>query len=209
MSARVQPRALAQPQAHPEAAAQAKLPAYFYRLSAADQKRYLASDGVQGFRLTVTPDIRAKAENLRAALATQRLGTITQASQRLVDALCYALGVGPPMVEVRGVRPRNQRGELHGIFYPRPRSPYIVLWARTAKRHDLVAPKTFLRTLIHELVHHLDYALLKLGTSFHTSGFFQRESFLVRALLLVENGKAAPAVTPAQSASITRRAKAT
>jgi hypothetical protein len=53
---------------------------------------------------------------------------------------------------------------------------------RTAQRHDVVKPKTFLRTLMHELGHYLDYALLRLDDSFHTSGFFKRESFLVRTL---------------------------
>jgi hypothetical protein len=53
---------------------------------------------------------------------------------------------------------------------------------RTAQRHDIVKPKTFVRTLMHELGHHLDYALLKLGDSYHTRGFFQRESSLVHAL---------------------------
>ncbi len=53
---------------------------------------------------------------------------------------------------------------------------------RTAQRHDVVKPKTFIRTLLHELGHYLDYALLKLDDSFHTGGFFKRESFLVRAL---------------------------
>jgi hypothetical protein len=53
---------------------------------------------------------------------------------------------------------------------------------RTAQRHDVVKPKTFLRTLMHELGHYLDYALLRLEDSFHTTGFFRRESFLVRTL---------------------------
>src|ERR1700735_5142141 len=40
--------------------------------------------------------------------------------------------------------------------------PLIILWMRTAQRHDVVKPKTFLRTLFHELGHYLDYALLRL-----------------------------------------------
>ena len=53
----------------------------------------------------------------------------------------------------------------------------------TAKRGQVVAYKTFLRTLVHEMCHHLDYQLLKLGDSFHTDGFFKRESSLVNQLL--------------------------
>ena len=35
---------------------------------------------------------------------------------------------------------------------------------------------------MHELAHYLDYALFRLGNSYHTRGFFKRESFLVRAI---------------------------
>jgi hypothetical protein len=52
----------------------------------------------------------------------------------------------------------------------------------TAKRGQIVAFKTFLRTLLHEICHHLDYALLRLRDSLHTQGFYQRESSLFREL---------------------------
>ena len=42
----------------------------------------------------------------------------------------------------------------------------------------MVAPRTYLRTLLHEVCHHLDYALLGLPDSLHTEGFYQRESSL-------------------------------
>jgi hypothetical protein len=53
----------------------------------------------------------------------------------------------------------------------------------TAKREQVVAYRTFLRTLLHEVGHHLDYELLRLGDSFHTAGFFKRESSLTNQLL--------------------------
>jgi len=37
--------------------------------------------------------------------------------------------------------------------------------------------------LIHELCHHLDYELYALEETFHTEGFYKRESSLVAALL--------------------------
>jgi hypothetical protein len=43
--------------------------------------------------------------------------------------------------------------------------------------------RTFLRTFVHELVHHLDVTGLGLPDSFHAAGFFRRESSLVRQLL--------------------------
>jgi hypothetical protein len=50
----------------------------------------------------------------------------------------------------------------------------------------VVAFKTFLRTLVHEVCHHLDYELFRLAETFHTEGFYKRESTLTAALLAQE-----------------------
>jgi hypothetical protein len=110
---------------------------------------------------------------------------VQEGAAALMSELCRGFGVAAIRVEVRGVRPHNARGELHGLFRL-SRPPEIVLWMRTAQRHEVVKPRTFLRTLLHELCHYLDYAMLKLEDSYHTMGFFKRESFLVRALLGIE-----------------------
>jgi hypothetical protein len=54
----------------------------------------------------------------------------------------------------------------------------ITVWMRTAAKKRVVAFKTFLRTVLHEMCHHLDYELYGLEESFHTEGFFKRESSL-------------------------------
>jgi hypothetical protein len=54
---------------------------------------------------------------------------------------------------------------------------------RTARQRRVVAFRTYLRTLLHELGHHLDYRYLKLADSFHTQGFYQRESSLFHQLV--------------------------
>ena len=59
----------------------------------------------------------------------------------------------------------------------------ISLWMRTAAKEQVVKYRTFLRTLVHELCHHLDYEHFKLAETFHTQGFYNRESALVRELL--------------------------
>ena len=41
----------------------------------------------------------------------------------------------------------------------------------------------FLRTLLHEICHHLDYHLYRLPDSFHTEGFYKRESSLFHQLV--------------------------
>ena len=48
---------------------------------------------------------------------------------------------------------------------------------------QVVKFRTFLRTLVHEVCHHLDYEHFNLAESFHTEGFYARESALMRELL--------------------------
>jgi hypothetical protein len=163
------------------------LPAYFYRLSTRAQRTYLKSNSIDRFALVPDAAALALTATLMSKLAVGVPLAIERAARDLADQICGLLGVRAVGVEVRGVRPHNMRGELHGIFYPRgpsqaPGAPLIILWMRTAQRHDVVKPKTFLRTLMHELGHYLDYTLLRLEDSFHTAGFFKRESFLVRTL---------------------------
>jgi hypothetical protein len=63
---------------------------------------------------------------------------------------------------------------------------------RTAQQKRVVTFRTFLRTLLHELCHHIDYELLKLKDTFHTEGFFKRESSLMRILAPPEPKKKKP-----------------
>jgi hypothetical protein len=72
---------------------------------------------------------------------------------------------------------------LHGLYESAGPRTVISVWMLTAKRGQVVAYKTFLRTLVHEMGHHLDYQRLALRDSFHTDGFFKRESSLVAQLL--------------------------
>jgi hypothetical protein len=63
---------------------------------------------------------------------------------------------------------------------------------RTAQRRQVVAFKSFLRTVTHEICHHLDYELFALEETFHTDGFYKRESSLANALLASEAALAEP-----------------
>jgi len=162
--------------------AERDLPAFFHRLTPRLQQAYLKSDAVAKF--DNLPDAIAirYSQALVAILEKGRLADIERAAGALVAELCRVYAVRPVKVTVKGVRPHNARGELHGLFKVQ-RPPEIVLWMKTAQRHDVVKPRTFIRTLIHEVCHYFDYVVLKLDDSFHTMGFFKRESFLTRALM--------------------------
>ena len=162
------------------------LPAFFYRLPASAQRTYLQSDAIDRYEFAPGRQAADAVSALVGALERGSPAVTSRAAQAVATEVCRAAGVRPIAVDVRAVRPRNARGELHGLFYPadsRTHTPArIILWMRTAARHDVVKPKTFVRTLMHELAHYLDYALLRLEESYHTPGFFKRESYLVRAL---------------------------
>lgn len=58
----------------------------------------------------------------------------------------------------------------------------IRIYHRTAVRQQVISPKVFLNTLLHEWVHHLDFAGLRLARSPHTRGFYARLRNLAEAL---------------------------
>ena len=95
------------------------------------------------------------------------------------------LGVPAVEVKVLSVRPSNHAGELHGLYETAGgrEKAVITVWMRTVKHKRVVAFKTFLRTLLHEFCHHLDYEYYRLADSYHTEGFFKRESSLLKQLL--------------------------
>jgi len=158
--------------------------AYFRRLGRADQEVYRRSDGIHEVRLPSAEAVRDGVPRLERALATGDCAEAERAADALVRELSRVLEVPPPQVKVLAIRPRMEGAELHGFYVAEPgRRPVVRVWMRTAARRQVVAFRTFLRTLLHEFVHHLDFELLRLPKSFHTQGFYERESSLVHALL--------------------------
>jgi len=151
-----------------------------HRLTRAQQRQYDRSNAVSAIPLRVSPRLRAGVALLDSALQTANRGQTQQLAQVVCDEICAALRVAPVRIVVGDRRPSDARGELHGLYTPTDsgRRDRIEVWMVTAKRGQVVAFKTFLRTLLHEICHHLDYGVLKLQESFHTEGFFQRESSL-------------------------------
>ena len=159
-------------------------PAWYRRLPPSLQRVAAASDRVSSLPLHAGPALAEAVALLPAALRSEQSATVEALAQRIADGVCGSLGVSPLRVRVEGQRPHDQRGELHGLYVPAngARADRITLWMRTAKRGQVVAYRTFLRTLLHELCHHLDYTYLHLKDSLHTQGFYQRESSLFAAL---------------------------
>jgi hypothetical protein len=156
------------------------------RLSPLQQRIYDRSASISSIPLSATPQLLEATTALEGALATEDHSRVQGLAQTIVNHICWQLNIRTVRVQVQGVRPSNRRGELHGLYTQygnSSRSDSIQVWMRTAKRGQVVAFRTFLRTLLHEVCHHLDYHHLHLRESYHTEGFFQRESSLFRAII--------------------------
>ncbi len=160
--------------------------AYYQRLSANQKRIYRASDRVDRINLPRTDEIDRIGELIDAlerALAGGDRARTERTAQALTDRLTKVLEVTSLRIKVLRRRPSWETGELHGLYEPGEDGVHRVsVWMRTAQRAQVVKFKTFLRTLLHELCHHLDYERLQLEESFHTEGFYKRESSLLREL---------------------------
>jgi hypothetical protein len=163
---------------------------YYERLTRAQQRIYQRSDEITRLTLPGAPELHPRVAALDAALSSEDRRAVQVASQELFTGLTRVFAVGSCRVDVLAARPHNSWGELQGLYTDDRRLPRVQLWMRTARLRRVVAFRTYLRTLLHELGHHLDYRYLKLADSFHTQGFYQRESSLFHQL--VRDGEVVP-----------------
>lgn len=158
--------------------------AYYARLSKAQQRTYRESD--RHVELALPPGVSVADDvlGLQAALLRDERAGVERHCQALADALVAGFAVPPLRIQVLAQRPSDDDGELHGLYDPNEDTPpaAITLWMRTAALGRVVAFRSFLRTLVHEFCHHLDYEHFKLDETFHTEGFYKREASLANAL---------------------------
>ena len=159
--------------------------AYYKRLSSGRKTIYRRSDAIEFIRLPAGHGLDALARDLSTALDGEDKTAVTQVSGRLAAGICASLDAPVVRVRVLAKRPSDEWEELHGLYQPEDgyTAAQITVWMRTAKRQQVVAFRTFLRTLLHELCHHLDYEHQGLAESFHTEGFYKRESSLFKQLV--------------------------
>jgi len=167
--------------------------AYYNRLSAAQQRIYRVSDAIESIALPPGVVVGADVAAIHAALEGDARLAVQRGCQRIVDALTAGYRVPPIRMRVLAQRPSDDYGELHGLYEPVDGATpaRITAWMRTARKRQIVAFRSFLRTVCHEVCHHLDYELFALEETFHTEGFYKRESSLANALLAAEAQAAA------------------
>lgn len=158
---------------------------YYKRLSARRQSIYRQSDAIIAVRLPNPLPLRPAAEALVDALKSENRNAVQLLAQTITDGIVAQLKLPALRIQVLAVRPSDDWGELHGLYLPEEdgKAAKIQLWMRTAKHKRVVAYKSFLRTLLHEICHHLDYEFYKFPETFHTEGFYSRESSLLYQLI--------------------------
>ena len=159
--------------------------AYYAKLKPKQKAIYRRSDEVAELTLAGADTFGPLVAELATALEAEHRASIERAAQRLTNAVLGSFKVPSVRVKVLSTRPSTSSSELHGLyeFGDAHETATVKVWMRTSHHKRVVAFRTFLRTLLHELCHHLDYRLLRLEDSFHTEGFFKRESSLFKQLV--------------------------
>jgi hypothetical protein len=158
---------------------------YYNKLSAARKRVYRKSDEIHAVPLPDVTTFLPLISRLASALEHEDRVRTEEICRELATGLSRGLGVPLLRLRVLAVRPAGGWGELHGLYEPAEgrASAVITLWMRTVKHRRVVAFRSFLRTFLHEFCHHLDYHLYGLEDSFHTEGFYKRESSLFHQLV--------------------------
>lgn len=159
---------------------------YYYRLGKTQKAIYRKSDRIDLVKLNNPDNFRSSITALEQVLVNADRKKTEQATADLVNRITSDLKVAAVKVKVLNARPSNDWGELHGLYEPGDGKALarITVWMRTAKHKKVVTFRTFLRTILHEVCHHLDYEFLNLPDSYHTEGFFKRESNLFKQLII-------------------------
>lgn len=159
--------------------------AYYQKLNAKQKVIYRRSDSITTVSLTNSTNLLTTLEQLKIALIAEDRRETESILRILAEGILNNLKVTPITIKLLAARPSHDWGELHGLYEVSEGKcrAQVTLWMRTAQQKKVVAFRTFLRTFLHELCHHLDYQLLGLEDSFHTQGFFKRESSLFKQLI--------------------------
>jgi len=158
---------------------------YYNKLSEARKRIYRKSDEIHAVSLPDAGTFHPLISRLASALEREDRVQTEEICRELAAGLSRDLNAPLLRLRVLAVRPAGGWGELHGLYELAEgrASAVITLWMRTVKHRRVVAFRSFLRTFLHEFCHHLDYHLYGLEDSFHTEGFYKRESSLFHQLV--------------------------
>ncbi len=157
---------------------------YYEHLNRAQKATYRKSDAITSVALPEPAALLPSLDAIRVGLEADDRTAVGRAVRSFAATMLSMLRVPQVRTQVLARRPSSENAELHGLYTREEgKTPLVQVWMRTAAHEQPVALRTFTRTLLHELCHHLDFELFDLTDTFHTEGFFRRESSLARQLL--------------------------
>jgi hypothetical protein len=140
-----------------------------------DSPEFIRSTKILGTSYHPGADERALAARL---LRSQRAPEREALGQRLLNAICQKMRIPPVRLRViETPQPHTLRrgklgSKLYGVYHFEEQLIQIAHF--TAIREKVVAAKTFLDTLLHEFMHHLDRKHFRLPGTPHSPGFYSR-----------------------------------
>jgi len=143
---------------------------------------YRKSNRIKSTPLQPSPDAIKYA---RRILASSKASERQSLGQGLLNEISRSLSMAAPQLIIHDKRQCHslKNGKLMRKTYGTYKEGKIIINNKTAIRQTVVAPKTFLDTLIHEFMHHYDYNYLKFPTSLHTAGFYYRLGDVMKKLI--------------------------
>ena len=166
---------------------------YYDNLSAAKKRIYRKSDAIDSIPVESPGSIHPVTMGLKKSLEDNRRRDVAKYASEICRLVCEGLGTETLIVKIKSRRPSRSAEELQGLYErTEGETSLLTVWMRTSARGQVVAFKSFIRTVLHELCHHIDYTYFDLDDSLHTEGFFKRESSLYRQVVPLELQKREP-----------------
>ena len=152
---------------------------------------YIRSQAATG--LPITPTAIARGLAMRVVGASDDYRERARFAQMLVNDLSATADLPACKVivadraQVHRHDGQRLQSKTYGYYrcsfnYGRVTGAKIRIYHRTAVRQQAISPKVFLNTVLHEWIHHFDFAGLGLDRSPHTAGFYARLRALAEAL---------------------------
>lgn len=142
------------------------------------RNNYARSNRITKLRFACSPHARTLAVELLNSRETEDRQRL---SEELLDELADLARIDICNVKISDAKQYHKKRDGRVSFkqygYYKPDTKYIYINNRTAVRGQILAPKTFLNTLLHEWMHHYDTCKLKLD-SIHSKGFYTRLKIL-------------------------------
>jgi hypothetical protein len=181
---------------------------YYDNLSAAKKRIYRKSDAIATIPLKGPAAIHPVTMSLKESLEDDKRSDVARHASEICRLVCEGLNIEVLVVRVRSRRPSSSAEELQGLYEREEgEAPVLTVWMKTAAKGRVVAFKSFIRTVLHELCHHIDYAYFDLDDSLHTEGFFKREAFLYKQIVPPEVRKSEPRRRKAPRKKIKKKSK--